>query len=149
MTPDPKPEPRVVDRRATLRKLLVDRECRACGEPAANGHHLIPKGAGRGDDVDDNVIPLCGSGTTGCHGALHGNPYFWTPPSTPVFSRGSVAAVGQETPLSERRDSRWVRERIAARLRPEELAYVLGKLGDTAGIAYLERCYFYTAPIAA
>lgn len=31
--------------------------------------HLVPKGLG-GDDVDDNIVPGCGSGTTGCHGLL-------------------------------------------------------------------------------
>lgn len=33
-----------------------------------NRHHLIPRG--HGDDIDANIIPLCGSGTSGCHGLV-------------------------------------------------------------------------------
>jgi 5-methylcytosine-specific restriction endonuclease McrA len=75
-SPDPKVKPRgekrtrrIVDRVPILRKLLSDRECRLCGRPAGSGHHLIKRSHG-GDDVADNVIPLCGSGTTGCHGKV-------------------------------------------------------------------------------
>jgi hypothetical protein len=32
-------------------------------------HHLVSKSLG-GDDVADNLVPVCGSGTTGCHGLL-------------------------------------------------------------------------------
>lgn len=67
VTPHPRPDARIVDRTATTRKVLAEPECRACGEPAATGHHVIPKSE-RGDDVLDNIAPVCGSGTTGCHG---------------------------------------------------------------------------------
>lgn len=34
-----------------------------------DGHHVYPRDLG-GDDVVENVAPLCGSGTTGCHGLV-------------------------------------------------------------------------------
>lgn len=51
--------------------------CRVCVRPASNGHgfhvvtfhHLVPRSMG-GDDVEDNIVPLCGDGTRGCHGAV-------------------------------------------------------------------------------
>jgi hypothetical protein len=74
--PDPKPDRRIVDRDAGRLKVWVEGECRVCGH-VPSGHpldtlnrmHLVPKGLG-GDDVDDNIVPGCGSGTTGCHGLL-------------------------------------------------------------------------------
>jgi hypothetical protein len=61
------------DPRASLRAILRERECRIpnCGHPPGGCHHLIPKGAPHfGDDVLANLIPLCGSGTTGHHGRI-------------------------------------------------------------------------------
>lgn len=70
VTPDPKPRaPRILDRLATTRACLRWRECAVCGEPSATGHHVLAKGDG-GDDVLENIVPLCGSGTTGCHGLV-------------------------------------------------------------------------------
>lgn len=43
--------------------------CRICGEPFQSLHHIFPRGKG-GDDVIVNLAPLCGSGTTGCHGRI-------------------------------------------------------------------------------
>lgn len=58
--------------------------CRCCGKhmlavyPAypwnesgleSSLHHVVPKSLG-GDDVAENLVPLCGSGTTGCHGLV-------------------------------------------------------------------------------
>lgn len=48
--------------------------CRRCGASTWDGdfsrHHRIPHGAGGSALVDraSNVVTLCGSGTTGCHG---------------------------------------------------------------------------------
>lgn len=54
--------------------------CRGCGcgttELGISLHHLVPKSLG-GDDVADNVIPLCGHGTLGCHGAVEDHPRGW------------------------------------------------------------------------
>jgi 5-methylcytosine-specific restriction endonuclease McrA len=55
--------------------------CRVCMVPRLNGgssahepypvsfHHVVPKSLG-GDDIEDNVVPLCGDGTRGCHGKV-------------------------------------------------------------------------------
>lgn len=40
-------------------------------------------------------------------------------------------------------DAAWVREEIGKALRPEEIAYVKGKLGETQGVSYLERYYHW------
>jgi hypothetical protein len=78
--PDPKPirrprsQIRIVNPAAIAAKTLSERACRACGVGLIrpNGHHLVPKGSPHfGDDVEANIIPLCGSGTTGCHGRVH------------------------------------------------------------------------------
>ena len=57
--------------------------CAACGQPARNAHHEPPLGMGgamRGWTLRTEwglfvlkpaLIALCGSGTTGCHGARH------------------------------------------------------------------------------
>lgn len=125
--PDPKAAPRVKDRKATTRA-TVGRECVAgCGQRAANGHHVIGKGQG-GDDVVENVAPLCGSGSSGCHGAFHGTPY--------------KDAAGH----------RWTKAEVSAAVgswivtSPPVLAYVLGKLGDTKGRAFIRRVYKTEVP---
>lgn len=71
--PDPKPRPRI---RATWSQWkairfgkLIGRPCRLCPEAATNLHHIVPRSQG-GDDVPENVVELCGSGTTGCHGRV-------------------------------------------------------------------------------
>lgn len=79
--PDPKPtfarirpshKIRIVNPAAVVAKVLAERECRVCGKPASNGDHIIQKGAPHyGDDVEENVVPLCGTGTSGCHGKKH------------------------------------------------------------------------------
>jgi hypothetical protein len=83
MTADPKPvrekrrkggrtlRDQVYDPAANKRKLLGEPDCRICGKPAGGCHHLVPKGGPHyGDDVEENLVPLCGSGTTGCHGKI-------------------------------------------------------------------------------
>lgn len=53
----------------TLRE-LKEGPCRVCRvQWGTNLHHLVPRGLG-GDDTADNLVPLCGSGTTGCHGLV-------------------------------------------------------------------------------
>ena len=47
--------------------------CRVCSlaydARAFSFHHLVPR-AMHGDDVADNLVPLCGDGTQGCHGVI-------------------------------------------------------------------------------
>ena len=44
-----------------------DRACVRCGARATNWHHRLNRSQGGPDDAF-NLVPLCGSGTTGCHG---------------------------------------------------------------------------------
>lgn len=127
--PDPKPDPRIVDRDAMRVARLASDYCAACGGEPGSVHHVIPRSE-RGDDVAGNLLLLCGNGTMGCHGALHGNPY--------------VVQVGNWCLDVERRDAAWVSHKIGQTillLRPDVIAYVTGKLGEDAGTAYLERRY--------
>lgn len=62
---------RIIDKQAGTEKLMHEGCCRLCGHRPHSGlgltrHHLIPRIKG-GDDVDDNLVPLCGDGTRGCH----------------------------------------------------------------------------------
>lgn len=51
-----------------------DHRCARCGERAASWQHKVAKG--RGGPTDKfNCVPLCGSGTTGCHGWAEANPH--------------------------------------------------------------------------
>lgn len=64
--PDPKPRKRVTNPKATKLKLQADRKCRSCEQPATDGHHVLLRSQG-GDDVPDNIMPLCHA----CHMAWH------------------------------------------------------------------------------
>lgn len=44
-------------------------DCVVCGRIDISIHHILPRSLG-GDDVWENLVPLCGSGTHGCHGAV-------------------------------------------------------------------------------
>lgn len=50
-----------------------DGRCLLCGRQATNWHERLPRGRGGLRDVF-NSVRLCGSGTTGCHGRVTGNP---------------------------------------------------------------------------
>ena len=77
MITDPKPAKRIVDGDAGRIKIAFEGRCRCCGRAwSLNRAHLVARGQG-GDDVDDNIVPLCGSGTTGCHGALTAHTRDW------------------------------------------------------------------------
>jgi len=78
-SPDPKPVKRkrkairVIDPKATTRAVLAQPRCSCCPAPSATGHHVIAKGGPHfGDDVPENIVAVCGSGTTGCHGLIEG-----------------------------------------------------------------------------
>lgn len=78
-TPDPKPESRHVADRDEWDRIVLAKAgpCRGCGAPGETFHHLVPKGNHRGDDVAANIVPLCGHGTVGCHGALECHTSGW------------------------------------------------------------------------
>ncbi len=47
-----------------------EQTCWVCKQArATNTHHIYPRSQG-GDDFIENFAPLCGSGTTGCHGLI-------------------------------------------------------------------------------
>lgn len=71
---DPKPPPRVRDPELMRRLHIEWRECALCqaslgGTTPLSLHHVVRRGRG-GDDVRANLVMLCGSGTTGCHGRV-------------------------------------------------------------------------------
>lgn len=70
--PDPKPERRHRADSLEWRRIRLAHKgsgCRVCREPWDSLHHLYPRGQG-GDDCYENMVPLCGSGTSGCHGLV-------------------------------------------------------------------------------
>ncbi len=76
-TPSFRPDPRPPKRQrasqtqwADLRQAKSPRECRLCGtKTGLSLHHLLPRSLG-GSDVLENLCWLCGTGTTGHHGAI-------------------------------------------------------------------------------
>ena len=64
MTADPKPLRRIRDPEAMRRAHRAGDCC------VVNAHHVVSRARG-GDDITDNLVLLCGSGTTGCHGEFH------------------------------------------------------------------------------
>ncbi len=66
---DPKPEPRVRD--PELLRSLHRRwsECALCGTTRGrlSLHHVLKRPR---DDMEGNLVMLCGDGTTGCHGKV-------------------------------------------------------------------------------
>ncbi len=135
---------RIVDPDARVRLLLNERACAACGGPASNAHHVLPKGRG-GDDLYANLIPLCGSGTTGCHGAWHGSPYvIQLARGTARIAPEGMAVADVPATLQERRDRDWVSERAGLYIRqrrPDVVRYLCEKLGDDFGLEFLRRNY--------
>lgn len=100
--PDPKPDARIRDPHAGLEKMRREGRCRVCaGRYLLSRHHVVPKGQ-RGDDVDENLVPLCGE----CHGALHRD-------DQPQFRGGRT--IGQV---------------LRVKLRADELAYIVAKKGE-------------------
>lgn len=101
---DPKPAKRIVDNGA------VPYDSRPWDEPWCPGcyrfegfhvltrHHVVPKSQG-GDDVPENLVWLCGHGTSGCHGVIetrnrgaHGLSY-------DTVSRNLLAYIGTLAPV--------------------------------------------------
>lgn len=65
---------------AKTRALVEDRDgglCFRCGAPGSNVHHRLARGAGGSKlafvNAPANLVLLCGSGTTGCHGWVESN----------------------------------------------------------------------------
>ena len=66
---------------AKVRKALKERAsiddypcCEICGRAGANNAHHRRNQSQQGRDVLSSLLLLCGSGVTGCHGEVTGNP---------------------------------------------------------------------------
>lgn len=120
VTPDFKPEPRIVDPAALKRAMERNRKqhggtCWSCRENrASEPHHIIFKSQG-GDDLVENVAPLC----TDCHILFH-------------------RMVGEEFELVARPIGKWFTE--------DTLVYVMRKKGVGPGQYYLRDKYFRGTP---
>jgi len=77
--------------------------CELCGAQGDGVHHRLKRSAG-GTWSPANLLRLCGSGTTGCHGRIEGNPAdavslgLWLlrgedPEATPVLCRPVLFGV--------------------------------------------------------
>lgn len=123
MRPDPKPTRRRAGRREwerIYREKVYRKPCRCCGvvPPTSHvsAHHLL--GGNRKEDVPELVVPLCGSGTTGCHGVYTSR---WPGAGADGVRRGwgEVASA------------------VRASLSDDERAAVVARVGDVG----LERLY--------
>ena len=125
MPTDFKPAKRIHDPKAGVEKVKAEGKCRSCGLVSKwvkdggvlNRAHLLNRSQG-GDDVDACIVPLCGSGTQGCHAAFDGQTHTATWPS-----------LLAERPWHER-STRAVRQLVKASLAVEERAYLVDKKGE-------------------
>lgn len=78
VTTDFKSPGRIVATRDEWERIVLAKAgpCRSCGAPGESFHHVVAKSL-RGDDLPANIIPLCGDGTRGCHGALETHSPGW------------------------------------------------------------------------
>jgi hypothetical protein len=110
--PDFRPEKRVKDPKVAKEMHLRGLVCVLCGNPGTV-HHFYPRGQG-GDDVRANCVGLCGSGTTGCHGDIENGD---------VEKRRALGAYVMFQ-------------------RPDFVAYMKRKLGETEGVEWLRNRLF-------
>lgn len=111
-------------------RVCADGGCVGCERyfgPASarlSAHHVLERSLG-GDDVFENLVPLCGDGTIGCHGAItSGNP-----------------SLGLDGVM---RDPDAVRARVRRHVadRHGHLLYLIRKRGSSdAARAFLDRYY--------
>lgn len=107
--PDPRPRARIKD--SALMSGLHRRgvRCVLCGNRGSL-HHVLPRSA-RGDDLYENLVGLCGDGTTGEHGLVEAGD--------PVTCEKLGAYLEAE--------------------RPDTIFYILDRLGEEAGKEWLRR----------
>jgi len=81
VTPDQKPRKRIIDSAAQRVKLDADPNCRVCSDRATDPHHILLKSQG-GDDIEDNIMPLCFD----CHRRYHnGKVNLWLKPKELIY----------------------------------------------------------------
>ena len=68
-SPDPKSGARIRDPGLMRQAHWAFDECVICGGIDISIHHVLPRKQ-QGDDVWENLAPLCGDGTSGCHGGI-------------------------------------------------------------------------------
>lgn len=75
MRPDPRPAKRhkaTTEEWAEITITAAERDgfgCLLCGQTPVTRHHVVSRSLG-GSDVPANIVMLCGTGTTGCHGLV-------------------------------------------------------------------------------
>lgn len=107
--PDFKKPKRVKDPKAMKSLHIRGVICVLCGDPGTL-HHIYPRGQG-GDDVPENLVGLCGSGTSGHHGMIENGD---------VPARLELGAYL----MAER---------------PDTVYYMIDKLGDEEGREWLRQ----------
>ncbi len=85
-------------------------ECALCGMANVSLHHILRRSQG-GDDVEANLVFLCGSGTTGCHGLVE------------AADEKTLGSLGAYVMLN----------------RPDTLEYLAGKVGADGLMDWMER----------
>lgn len=82
--------------------------CERCGKAGAtNAHHRINQSQG-GPDTLSNLLLLCGSGTTGCHGWVTANPQ--EAQQLGMSVTGHAIHQRQDSSAADRPVLRWSRE---------------------------------------
>lgn len=121
----PKPAPRIKSPQTIQSFRQLGQRCLYCAQPrAVDAHHVLPKSRG-GDDLMDNLVPLCRR----CHGAVHGSPYLIE------LEPGKNLRV--EASHVRRVIGRW----LASDDGMEARGYLVAKLGPTAAKAFMVREY--------
>jgi hypothetical protein len=110
--PDPRPARRIKNPSVMRRLHVQGLICVLCGNQASL-HHLYPKGQG-GDDVESNLIALCGDGVSGHHGLIEDGD---------VVTRISLGAY-------------------LFLERPDFMFYMQGKLGEEEGREWLRQRFY-------
>lgn len=122
--PDPKPE-RIHDEYAYREFHALDLTCLVCDQRPVNAAHLIGKGRG-GDTVLANLVPLCGSGSGGCHGAYDNGHSYHTGQGEKITPAYVKRCVGFWLLSADGEESRWY---VTARLGVEGSQEFLRSLG--------------------
>ena len=129
---------------ASVREQVKARDggrCCRCGATAESIHHRKPRGMGgtRDDRANDlrNLVSLCGSGTTGCHGRIeaHRRQAYeagWLLRSYDALDTPMLCPNGVLVTLDE--DGSLRRERDGASLALAELVYTQGDVLDAEAL---------------
>jgi hypothetical protein len=108
---DPKPEKRIKMSRDEWKELRsrILKYCAICGREidgiTGSVHHLLKRSQG-GDDVPENLVPLCGHGTSGCHGDIEAR-------RQPALSRlRHTLTSSQIEYLARKKDDDWINRNL-------------------------------------